>query len=72
MVALKALLSEANPSDIAEALEELLEDEMITGEELPVLYRFLPKELSAEVFAEMDVDMQEMLILYLHVHQKMN
>ena len=63
MVALKALLSEENPSDIAEALEELLEDEMITGEELPVLYRFLPKELSAEVFAEMDVDMQEMLIL---------
>lgn len=31
-------------------------------ESLPLVYRLLPKELAAEAFAEMDKDLQEILI----------
>lgn len=63
MASLKALLSEINPSDIAEAMEELLEDELISSEELSIIFRILPKGLAADTFVEMDVDTQEILIL---------
>ncbi len=54
--ALKVFLSEQNPVDLAELLST--EDAM----PLAKLYRLLPKTLAAEVFVEMDTDMQEMLI----------
>lgn len=55
--ALKAELSEMNPIDIAELLEE------VPPERLVVIFRLLPKELAAELFVEMDSDMQEELIV---------
>ena len=53
---LKQLLSEMNPVDIAGILEEMPQ------ESPPLVYRLLPKELAAEAFAEMDKDLQEILI----------
>lgn len=53
---LKQILSEMQPADIAEILEEAdLKD-------IPVIFRILPKELAAEVFVEFDSDMQQLLI----------
>lgn len=40
---LRELLSEMNPADIAQILEDVPE------RELPVIFRILPKELAAEV-----------------------
>lgn len=53
---LKETLSEMNPADLAAIFEE------IPPGEQPVIFRILPKELAAEVFVEMDSDMQQMLI----------
>ena len=54
--ALRDLLLPMEPADIAALLEE-------SGEEnMPLLYRLLPKELAAEVFVELEADSQEMLI----------
>lgn len=53
---LRELLSEMNPADIAQILEDVPE------RELPVIFRILPKELAAEVFVEMDSEMQQLLI----------
>lgn len=53
---LKALLSQTDPADIALILAQT------PREVLPLVYRLLPKELAAEVFVEMDVDAQELLI----------
>ena len=53
---LRELLSDMNPADIAQILEE------IPKKELPVIFRILPKELAAEVFVEMDSEMQQLLI----------
>lgn len=53
---LKALLSEMNPADLAIVFEE------IPSKDLPVVFRILPKEIAAEVFVEMDTDMQQLLI----------
>lgn len=53
---LKNLLSEINPADLAVIFEE------IPSKDLPVIFRILPKELAAEVFVEMDSDMQQLLI----------
>lgn len=53
---LRKLLVELNPADIAEIFEEAqLKD-------IPVIFRILPKELAAEVFAYLDSDMQQLLI----------
>ena len=50
---LRECLEELNPADIALILEEAeLRD-------LPVVFRILPKELAAEVFVEMDRDLQQ-------------
>lgn len=54
--ALRERLSEMNPADIAEFFET------VSDEYLPVLYRILPKELAADVFVEMDTDIQKTLI----------
>lgn len=53
---LKRILSEINPADIALILDEIDE------KDLPVVFRILPKELAAEVFAYMESDSQEFLI----------
>lgn len=53
---LRELLSDMNPADIAQILEDIPE------RELPVIFRILPKELAAEVFVEMDSEMQQLLI----------
>lgn len=53
---LRELLSDMNPADIAQILEDVPE------RELPVIFRILPKELAAEVFVEMDSEMQQLLI----------
>lgn len=54
--ALKTLLLDINPADIAVLFEEL------TPEHLIVIFRLLPKEEAAETFVEMDPDKQEILI----------
>ena len=53
---LRELLSEMNPADIAQILEDVPE------RELPVIFRILPKELAAEVSVEMESQMQQLLI----------
>lgn len=53
---LKEILSEMEPADIAYLFDDLPEQYM------PLLFRLLPKEPAAEVFVEIDADMQEMLI----------
>ncbi len=53
---LRKQLSEMNPADIAVIFEEVPE------KELAVIFRILPKELAAEVFVEIDSDMQQLLI----------
>ena len=50
------ILKELTAPDVAALLDEI--PDMF----LPTVYRLLPKELAAEVFVEMDVDQQEMLI----------
>ena len=53
---LKEMLSEMNPVDIALIFEEIPE------KDISVIFRILPKELAAEVFVEIDSDMQQFLI----------
>ncbi len=53
---LKTYLNETNPADIAELLNELPKEHYM------ILYRLLPKELAAEVFVDLDTDLQEELI----------
>ena len=53
---LKTLLSDMNAADIAQIFEEIDE------KDISVVFRILPKELAAEVFVEMDSDMQQLLI----------
>ncbi len=54
---LRSILCEMNPADIAQILEDTTSEE-----QLPVIFRILPKELAAETFAYMDADLQEHLI----------
>ena len=53
---LKPILAEMNGADVAHILSEVDENE------LPVVFRLLPKDLAAETFVEMDSDLQELLI----------
>ena len=66
---LKPLLAKMNPIDAARALEAVEE------EDLPLLFRLLPKDLAAEAFVELDSDKQETLIGSLNnleIHRVMN
>ena len=53
---LRKILVEMNPADIGDLMEEL------PRENLPLVYRLLPKELASEVFVYIDHDTQELLI----------
>ena len=53
---LRSMLSEMNPADIAQILEEA------PKKELPVIFRILHKESAAEVFSYLESDMQQVLI----------
>ena len=53
---LKEILNEFEPADVAIVFDELPKKSM------PILFRLLAKEQAAEVFVELDSDMQEMLI----------
>ena len=59
---LREYLADLNPADIAEAMESLLDDGEINDDELIRLYRLLPKDQAADVFVELNSDMQETLI----------
>ena len=52
----KDVLVTMNPSDIASIFDELPEDQ------LPIMFRLLPKALAADTFVEMEPDNQELLI----------
>ena len=54
--AVRDILLELNPADIALALSDTDE------EQIPLLFRLLPKELAAECFVEMEPEEQELLI----------
>jgi len=53
---LKPLLASMNEIDIAEIFEELDENE------IPILFRILPKDLAADTFVELNPDAQETLL----------
>ena len=53
---LKPILSEMEPVDIAELLNDTEDDKDI------LVFRLLPKDLASDVFAEMDADTQENII----------
>ena len=53
---LRGILEEMNEVDIAEFIQELDKEKVV------LIFRLLPKELGAEVFACMEVDMQEYII----------
>ncbi len=54
---LKPLLATMNATDLAKVFEEIRDKE-----DLPVLFRILPKDLAAETFVEMDSDVKTQLI----------
>lgn len=53
---LKDIFSDMEPADVALIFDE------VPREQLPLLFRILPKDMAAEVFVEMDNDQQEFLI----------
>lgn len=53
---LRQMLRDAEPADIAELFYEL------PKQQYAVVFRILPKELAAEVFVELDSDLQQILI----------
>lgn len=55
---LRNTVSEMNPADIAVLMEELEEEE----DSMILLFRILPKELAAEVFVDVDGEVQEQLV----------
>ncbi|MGN1345270.1 MAG: magnesium transporter [Eubacteriales bacterium] len=55
-IALRSTLIEMQPADIAVLLGEFPADE------IPILFRLLPKEMAAECFAFLDTDVQETLV----------
>lgn len=53
---LRQVLISLNPTDISIILKET------ESKDIPLVFRILPKEIAAEVFVEMDSDMQQLLI----------
>ena len=61
-MAVKEIMSEENAADLAALFEEMFGDDFKERREFLILYRLLPKDLAAEVFAFMNTDMQQHLI----------
>ncbi len=59
---LRSTLDTLEPADIAEIMESLYDDDDLSEEDLPRMFRVLPKDLAADTFVEMNPDMQEVLI----------
>ena len=55
-VTLRDILATMNPSDVAAIFTDLEENQ------IPIMFRLLPKEQAAETFVEMEPDAQELLI----------
>ena len=56
---LRQLLVDLNDADIAACMEELPEQSMVKA------FRILPKDLAADIFSYLDVDLQQMVIMSL-------
>ncbi len=72
---LRSTLDTLEPADIAEIMETLYDDDDLTEEDLPRMFRVLPKDLAADTFVEMNPEMQEVLIKALtdkELHQVMD
>ncbi len=63
---LRKLLMDAEPADIAPLFENL------SPEQASIVFRILPKELAADVFVEMDPELQEALISTFTDHELKN
>lgn len=61
-MAVKDIISQANPADIAGFFEERFGDNFEEQREFLILFRLMPKDLAAEVFSFMNSDMQKHLI----------
>lgn len=59
---MRSVLDTLEPADIAEMMESLYDDNELKEEDLPRMFRVLPKDLAADTFIEMNPDMQETLI----------
>ena len=59
---LRRELEELNPADLASAIEDLIDDEQLSKEDLLLLFRIMPKDLASETFVLMESDIQQMLI----------
>jgi magnesium transporter len=59
--ALHRYLDTLNPADIAEMMDDLLSEGQITQEDLPRIFRLLPKELAADTFVEMEPERRSCL-----------
>lgn len=60
--AIKVIFENMNEADIADLLQQFHDETDVDPKDLPLLFRLLPKDVAADVFAYMDSDMQEMLI----------
>jgi magnesium transporter len=72
---LRSVLDTLEPADIAEMMESLYDDDDLSEEDLPRMFRVLPKDLAADTFIEMNPEMQEVLIKALtdkELHQVMD
>ena len=63
---LHALLTESNPADIGEVLEEMADDD---PQQAIFLFRLLPKDLAAEVFSYLPTAEQRSIVNALHENQ---
>ncbi len=61
-VSIRSKLITLNPADIAEILEDFVDDDEISNDEVSVLFRLLPKDVAADAFVEMNPDLQEVII----------
>lgn len=58
----KTMVSNENPADLAVLFDELFGEDFEEKTEFMILFRLLPKDIAAEVFAYMDGDMRRHLI----------
>ena len=59
---IKEIFENMNEADIADLFGHFHDNDEIEKREFPVLFRLLPKDAAADVFAYMEPDMQELLI----------